>query len=422
VSSKEWKQRRLERNPTTDIRSALGKNIAETGLEREMAINKENNQPPIIALYCLESFSRGILLALVPLQLLAKVETAENVTFFYALVSVFVLGNSILVPFLVETFGIRVVVGLAGVLQMSAAGLLALDPIAFTAVGLVLRATGTSCVEIPLVTLIMQSIPRNQLSRFEPIRVVFSGMCMSISPWLGYQFYQHLWNYSPNVAAAMAGATTTAIALFFLPRGIPPLSTARTPLGLQSVRRFVIQPRLFVAWLLAVARNSFWAVFFIYAPIFAVMCGWSPSSASALVSAGVATMILVPIWGHFVRRFGVRPVLIAGYSFTGASLILAAAAATISPIASPFLLFVATITASINDGPGNVLFMRASRIRDRAAMTGLYMTFRDTGQFVPIALFSVVMLAFPLTAAFATLGVTYFGAALLSRTIHWRLR
>jgi MFS family permease len=404
------------------IRAAPAQHSAGTDLERQMAVNNENNQSPVIALYCLESFSRGMLLALVPLQLLEKVETAQNVTFFYALVSVFVLVNSTLVPFLVETFGIRPVVALAGALQVCAAGLLALDPVAFTAVGLVLRATGTSCLEIPLMTLIMQSIPRSQLSRFEPIRVVFAGVCMSISPWLGYQFYQHLWSYSPNLVAAMAAAAATAIALRFLPRGIPLRNTTKTPLGRQSMQRFVMQPRLFVAWLLAVARTSFWAVFYTYAPIFAVTCGWSPSSASALVSAGIATMILVPIWGYFVRRFGVRLILIAGYSLTGASLILAAAAATISPIVSPFLLFIATTAASINDGPGNVLFMRASRLRDRAAMTGLYMTYRDTGQFSPIALFSAVMLAFPLTAAFATLGVTYFGAALLSRTVHWRLR
>jgi MFS family permease len=387
-----------------------------------MAFPRPTNQTLVIAIYSLEGISRGLLLALVPLQLLQKVETAQNVTFFYAAVSIFVLCNSIVVPILVQKFGVRWVVTLAGLLQMCTAVLLALDPIAFTAIGLILRSTGTSCIDIPLVTLIMKGIPRSQLSKFEPVRVVFAGLCMAFSPWLGYQLYQHVWSYSPNAIAVLAGAAETAIALYFLPRNIKPQQVAGASIGLQSIRRFAMQPRLVVSWILAVARMSFWAVFFTYAPIFAVICGWDSSSASALVSAGITTTIFVPLWGHFVRRFGVRPILIVGYSFTGACLILAAMVAVINPFVSPILLFVAALSASISDGPGNVLFLRASRLRDRPAMTGIYMTFRDAGQFTPIAVFSLIMLTFPLTAAFAAHGVALFGAALLSRTIHRRLR
>jgi hypothetical protein len=374
----------------------------------------------IVGLYCLEGMTRGVLLALIPLQLLGQLGTTQRVTFVYAVVGLISLGNSVLVPFLFEKYGTRQVVAVAGGLHIAAAAFLYFDFVGFKALGLILRAAGTASSEIPLMALLMQIIPRDRLSAFEPTRVVSAGLAMSISPWLGFQLFQHMSTYAPNVAAVCGGALISIIALMFLPQ-MPSNVPQTTRLGMQAFRKFMSQPRLCVAWTLAVVRTSFWAIFYIYAPIFAVICGWTPSAASALLSAGIATMIFVPLWGRMVRYFGVRAVLMWGYALTGASLLLAVVTASLEPIFAPALLFLAALSASIIDGAGNVPFMRASRVHDRAAMTGIYLTYRDAGQFGPVALFAAILLVFQLTAAFTVTAASFFAATLLSRTIHRRL-
>jgi predicted MFS family arabinose efflux permease len=374
----------------------------------------------IVGLYCLEGMTRGALLALIPLQLLEQFGTTQRVTFVYALVGLVSLGNSILVPFLFERFGTRQVVAIAGCFHIAAAFFLFFDFVGFKALGLVLRAAATASAEIPLMALLMQIIPRDRLSVFEPTRVLFAGTTMSISPWLGFQLFEHVAAYAPNIAAATGGALISIAALTLLPEPSSKIYKT-TRLGRHAIRKFISQPRLCVAWTLAVVRTSFWAIFYIYAPIFAVVCGWTASAASALLSAGIATMICVPLWGHMVRRFGVRAVLMWGYALTGALLLLAVIAARLHPIAAPAMLFLAALSASIVDGAGNVPFMRASRVHDRAAMTGIYLTYRDAGQFGPVALFAAILLVFQLTTAFTVTAATFFAATLLSRTIHRRL-
>ena len=67
---------------------------------------------------------------------------------------------------------------------------------------------------------------------------------------------------------------------------------------------------------------------------------------------------------------------------------------------APVLLVGAAFGASIIDGPGNIPFLRATRPHERPAMAGIYMTYRDVSQFVPVAVFSLILTVAELTTAF----------------------
>jgi ACDE family multidrug resistance protein len=384
-------------------------------------LSQEQVRFTIIALFCLESVSRGLLLAIVPLRLLSQFGTIERVTYFYAFVAIFALGNSILVPWIINKVGIRAVVVAAGCFISLSAALLATDTFFGVTIGLICRILELACMEIPLFALLMARISRHSLGTFEPIRVFFQGVCISAFPWIGFKLYDQFSPFLPFAISTIGGIIFVILALTMLPQGrsdapLRPLQPRNT------IARFFQQPRLLSAWLLAVIRSSFWSVYFIYAPIFAVSCGWSTSAGAAILSLGLVTLLFVPIWGRLGRKFGVRPVLFIGYAMGGFFLIFAALAWILMPFAAPVFLFGAAFCGSVIDGVGNVPFMRATRPHERTSMTGIYMTYRDLAQFAPIALFTLILSFSQFSSALIAIAVVFFFGAYLALLIHPRIR
>ena len=89
---------------------------------------------------------------------------------------------------------------------------------------------------------------------------------------------------------------------------------------------------------------------------------------------------------------------------------------------APVLLLSAAIAAAMLDGAGNVPFLRATRPHERAAMAGIYMTYRDISQFAPIAIFSVILSFSQLASAFIFSAASFLVAGRLAQLIHPRLR
>jgi len=377
----------------------------------------------ITSFFCLETFTRHLLMAIIPLDLLNHLGSTQRVTLFYAGVAVFGLGNSILVPFLLERLGLRLIVAAAGVFVTAAAALFASESLIGTACGLFIRVLGTACIEIPLIAYIMDRIPRERLSAFEPKRIFFQGCCVAIAPWLGYQLRDHVSSGAPFLVTAIGGLAILGLALWILPANVLNRNSAallRRPSD--TVRRFFEQPRLRLAWVLALIRASFWIIFSIYAPIFSVMCGWSPSAGAAVLSLGNASLFFVVVWGRLVRGFGVRRVLAIGYALAATCLVLTGIAGLWAPQIAPVLLVASAFGASMVDGPGNIVFLRATRARERSSMAGIYMTYRDFSQFAPIAAFSLILLVSPLSSALLIFAGAMFAAARLSLLVHPRIR
>jgi MFS family permease len=375
----------------------------------------------ITLFFCAETFSRSLLLAIIPLEMLRHLGSTQRVTLFYAVVAIFGLGNSVLVPMLLKRLGVRLIIAVAGVLTTLAAMLMVTESTAGTAVGLIVRVFASACIEISMLAYIMDRIPRHRLGSFEPIRIFFQGGCIAVAPWLGFQLHEHVGTATPFIVSAIGGLVMLGLALLALPtQQLDGKAIARHPIT--AVRRFFLQPRLRLAWFLAVIRSSFWVLFYIYAPLFSIACGWSASAAAATLSLGTSTLFFVALWGRLVRIWGVRPVLIAGYGSAAIGLVSTAVAAWWMPAIAPVLLIGAAFGASIIDGPGNIPFLRATRPHERPAMAGIYMTYRDISQFAPVAVFSLILAVAELTTAFLTFAAVLFGTALLSRVIHPRLR
>jgi MFS transporter len=375
----------------------------------------------ITLFFCAETFSRSLLLAIIPLELLRHLGSTQRVTLFYAVVAIFGLGNSVLVPTLLKRLGVRLIIAVAGVLTTLAAMLMVTESTAGTAVGLIVRVFASACIEISMLAYIMDRIPRHRLGSFEPIRIFFQGGCIAVAPWLGFEMHEHVGTATPFIVSAIGGLVMLGLALLALPtQQLGGKAIARHPIT--AVRRFFLQPRLRLAWFLAVIRSSFWVLFYIYAPLFSIACGWSASAAAATLSLGTSTLFFVALWGRLVRIWGARSVLIAGYGSAAIGLVSTAVAAWWMPAIAPVLLIGAAFGASIIDGPGNIPFLRATRPHERPAMAGIYMTYRDISQFAPVAVFSFILAVAELTTAFLTFAAVLFGTAWLSRLIHPRLR
>jgi predicted MFS family arabinose efflux permease len=260
------------------------------------------------------------------------------------------------------------------------------------------------------------------MGRFEPLRVLFQAVPWTIGPWLGVRLQQDLGIWAPYAFGAGIGAV--GLAYFWLLRLTesaalqPPRQQPTNPL--HYLPRFVEQPRLRLAWLLAFGRAGWWTMFFIYAPIYAISSGLSEETGGLLVSIGAAALFLVPLWGAVARRFGVRPLLIGGYGAT-ALLTLAVCLVIDLPWVGAVMLATAAFVAGSIDGAGNVPFLRAVRPLERQPMTTVFTTYRDAAAVAPPGAFTLLLKVFELPVVFLVSGAGMLLLAGLARHIPRRL-
>jgi len=193
----------------------------------------------ITLFFCAETFSRSLLLAIIPLELFRHLGSTQRVTLFYAVVAIFGLGNSILVPTLLKRLGVRQIIAVAGVLTTLAAVLMVTESPAGTALGLVVRVFASACIEISMLAYIMDRIPRHRLGAFEPIRIFFQGGCIAVARWFGFQPHEHVGAATPYIVSAIGGLVMLGLALAALPTQQldgKAIAAARHPIT--AVRRF----------------------------------------------------------------------------------------------------------------------------------------------------------------------------------------
>ena len=232
-------------------------------------------------------------------------------------------------------------------------------------------------------------------------------------------------NVLDNLTFMIVAATAlTLLGLFWQLRlgDSPAIQPAKTPPPnpLRYIPKFARQPRLVLAWALAVGRNGWWLMFFVYTPIFVTEAGYGPALGGALVSLGVGPVIFVRIWGRIGERIGIRRLLIAGYALTGALTIAAGLTTEWAP-ATMALLVLAACGATIIDGGGNVPFLRAVHPLERGEMTSVYTTYRHATSLLTPALFALVLAFLPLPFVFVAGGIAMIGMAWLSGFLPKRL-
>ena len=262
------------------------------------------------------------------------------------------------------------------------------------------------------------------LNHFEPRRLLFAGSAFSAGPWLGVYLHGNVGENLPYLVAATASLTLLTFFWTLRLADNPSLQAAThtPPRPLRFVLRFASQPRLVLSWLLALGRNGWWVMYFIYTPIYVANAGYPLEIGGALVSLGLAPMLLVRVWGRIGRGIGVRNLLTVGYGLTGLfSLAAAAAAAANVPLLCMTLICFAAFSATVIDGAGNVPFLRAVHHYERSAMTSVFMTFRHVGSLVVPGVLALVLWVLPLPYVFVGGGAMTLIMAALSQYLPRRL-
>ena len=369
-----------------------------------------------VALFMLDTLSRATLVTVLPLQALDLLGDAQKVSLLYFAVSAAALAGSLAVPALMRRLGRKWTTVFGALCLVGAAPLFASDTLWGMVTGLTLWFLGASALAICLNLYVLEHVPRTGLTRFEPQRVLFSAAGWVVGPALGVYLGLYVAAWAPY--AASAGFAFVLILYFLALRvtGQSGSEHAASSNPLRFVRRFFAQPRLFLAWVLVAGRESWWGMFFIYAPIYAVMSGLGEETSGLIVSAGTASMFAVTLWSRVGRRHGIRRLLVGAYAATGAMTVAAGFAGGVPWLGAAFLV-AAAIGAGAVESAGSVAFLRAVRPRERAGMTTVYTTYRDTARVATPALYSLVLQVFALPAVFVTGGLIALTLAGLARHI-----
>jgi MFS family permease len=377
-----------------------------------------------VFLFTCDAFSRSILITLVPLQAYALLGAAQVVSVAYFTVACIGLAASLTVPIALHWIRRRWVLTIGAGFQILSSLLLAFGTTATLMAGLALQALAMAMLDVVINLYLLDHVPRRRLSHFEPRRLLFAGSAFAVGPWAGVYLHR---NVSENITYLIAALAALTLLTFFWTLRLadsPSLrpATEPPPSPLRFVPRFVSQPRLVLSWLLALGRNGWWVMNFIYAPIYVANVGYRPEVGGALVSLGLAPMLLVRVWGRLGQTIGTRNLLTMGYGLTGLlSLAAAAAAAAHLSLTCMTLLCFAAFAATVIDGAGNVPFLRAVHHYERAAMTSVFMTFRHVGALVVPGVLAVVLWVLPLAFVFAVGGIMALVMAGLSRNIPRRM-
>ena len=372
-------------------------------------------------LFFFATFSRAVLVSVLPLAAHELLGDAQAVSVLYFFAAGLGIATSISVPVLLHRLGAGRTFYTGALMMGVSAVLLGSEALPLFVAGLVVHFMSIAVTDVPLSAYLLNEIPRRELSRFEPLRILYTVFAFAIGPWLGVFLESRVDQILPY---ALAGAASLLSVLYFRRLGLHRVElrkdSARPANPLRHVRRFAVQPRMRLAWTLALARAAWWMTFVIYTPIYAKVSGLGELAGAATVSIGTAWVLSVTWWGRMGRRYGLRRLLTLGFLATSALSVLVGFWAA-SPWIALTLLVWNALAATALDGAGNVPFLRAVRPFERAEMSGVYLTYRDIAQLGAPGLFALLLGVFPLPVVFFAAGGWMLGAAGLCRYIPRRM-
>ena len=377
-------------------------------------------RPAFAVLFALDSLSRAILVTVVAFDALALLGDAQTVSVLYFAVSAVGLAGSFGVPWLIRRMRRAATLALSCALLVAAAALLASHTLVGLAIGITAAFLGAAGTGICLNLCVLEHIPRHDFIRFEPLRTLFIAGVWTIGPVGGVILDNHVAEWTPYALSAGSSFAVFAYFRFIGVAEAPPRESAAALNPFRFVRRFAVQPRLGLAWLLVTGRECWWNMFVIYTPILAVTLGLGEEAGGAIVSAGIGTLLIATFWGWVGRRYGVRRLLIGGYLMSGA-VSMAVFFAVGTPWLAAVLIVAAAMGAGAVEGAGNVPFLRAVRSHERPEMLTVYLTNRGVASIATPAACSLLLQVFALPAVFLAGGLTMLSMAGLARFLPRRL-
>ena len=370
-------------------------------------------------LFTIESLARASVATVVSVQAYDLLHSSQKVSLLFTAVGVVSLIGTLVVPLIIGLTARRFVYTFGAICLILAAAAFGAHTLLGQTVGMLIRVFGTACLNITTSLYILDHIKRQDLVKCEPMRLTFSTLSWAIGPALGVWLYTRYGVWAPQVFSVFC--TLTLLAVFWYlrlseSRIIQRARVNRPTNPLLSIRRFVAQPRLRLAWLIAFGRSCFWSLFFIYSPLLMITSGLGKEAGGILVSAGNAVLIFAMLFGKLSERFSLRWVISWAFVAVAVSTIIAGFAGIAHPYLAAAMLLIASIGASAIDGVGGLPFMRAVRYHERAEMAGVYRTYVDTADLIPTFIYSLLLLYFPLGGVFVAMGAW----ALICGLIAWR--
>lgn len=364
------------------------------------------------------AFVQTIVMTVLPVEALRLLGDPRTVSIAYFGVGLAGFAGRLLIPLIVHIIG-RFGALILGVGATCGAGLLLVTETVWGLVpGLFLNVFALGCYEIVINLYVLDQIPRHELGRFEAKRIFVAALPFTVGPWLGINLQLQVAHWVPF---AIAAGTACLLLLAFWISGVLKQAPARMEHlrsfnPLRYVPRFFAQPRLRLGWTLAAGRSSWWTMFQIYAPIFAVKSGLGAEIGGVIVSIGIGWMWIVPFWGWVGRRYGIRRLYGWGYLTSGVISIVAAGLMH-SPVLGAIVILAAAFATESIDGGGNTLYLRAVHPFERAEMTAVFASYRDMSQLIPPGIFAILLAIFDLDAVFITSGLMMLALAWLTRYI-----
>ena len=365
-------------------------------------------------LFALESFVRSLNSTVVSLQTYDLLGTSQRVSMLMTGVSVVVLATGLSVPLLLARIPRRWGYTLGVLCLIAGSAALMANVVASQAFGIYFRNIGASLLNVTLALYILDHVRRFDLARVESARLSLSTLSWTAGPPLGVMLYTNYGAAVPQLVALAAAAAL--LALFWYLRlndhGILRPARSSPPDPLANIGRFVAQPRLRLAWLIAFGRSCFWLTFFVYSPLLLVEAGAARGTAGWLVAASQLLLGTAYLFGRLARRIGIRTVIATSHAAIGVTAILAGLAGLGHPGFASALLLVAALAAVALDGVGGIPFLRAVRARERAEMASVYRTYIDLSDLIPSFIFSIVLGFFEIGSVFVIMGAAQFAIAL----------
>jgi MFS transporter, ACDE family, multidrug resistance protein len=376
-----------------------------------------------VTLYTLEHLARASLVTVIPLMAYSYIQDAMLVSVLYFAIGFVGLISSAAVPWLVSIITRRGVLTLGTVSLILAMALFSMGTMPTFIAGMIFHLFAGACAEIGISLFMMDHVPRQELGKFEPVRIFYNGMAWVIGPMLGVMLKNQIAPWAPFVFSGCVGVIFISYFWYLRTSENPAVSTKRKPTTnpLLYGKRFFSQPRLTLAWVLAIGRSGWWGMFFIYTPIYVIHVGLSETVAGAASSIATLFTLAVPLMIPINQRYGARPTLIASYTLCGIATIAAAVLADAPLFGVAGLVFAALLAMPI-DSVGNVAFLRAVHPYERAEMTTVFATYRYAQQLALPAAFAGILMIFKLPAVFAATGTYMVVLGALSRYIPKRLK
>lgn len=370
------------------------------------------------SLYTMESFARATIASVIPVQAYEILQSEQAVSVLYTVVSLLGLSVTLFMPMLIRRFARRWVYTAGACLLAVGSLFFVIDTLLGQALGMLCRVMGASALSITLNLYIMDHIRKTEFIRSESLRMAWSTFAWTGGPTLGILLYTHYGIYAAHGAVAIFAFILLALFWYYRLSDNQMIAAGKSRAlnPITNISRFVAQPRLRLAWLIAFGRTCYWTTFFVYGPLFMVIAGEGEVAGGLLISAGNALLFTAIFWGRAGRRFGTRGTIALAFAAMAVSLFAAGWVSATAPLITGALLLCGALFTIAIDALGSTVFMRSVHPYERPQMAAVYRTYLDFAELTPPLVYSIVLAFFGLGSVFVTLGLLMVGCAAVS----WR--